>query len=762
MFFTNSSPLNMKPKHLLPLICVSLLSVGYAQESDPVTEVTADHSLTGETPIVLEVEKKAELPDSEVYIGMKEFNPRLTKNLAEKFEAAGAARISSMLKNKKIVRSLNVWKITTICQRETFARIAQSKEGLRFLSAFIRDGEWLEHFLNSGPVGNPDRAVVYMADIFKNHPDFPAKPVLRKLATATALEYARNGWDRKDCLERFAFYKESYESKMLNPVFETLDYWDMRFVVGSGNKGWGSVDSLTWFRDNVRLPVSGYCGAAYQVPYRLENYFGDSIHGSDYYRTFNGLYEAYPEMVREVGAVCGGLSSYGTYAAVANGVPALTMGEPGHCAYAVRVDGVWRACNSVTPLRRSSHWNFYGSEWSMLLLTQEIMSDSEALISSGKYERLGDLFAAVGNEAEARTSYVKGLKEQSRNIARWRDYIDWEVKTGSLDVKAWQSINDSLCKYFALETPEICAKLLSEKVYPQLMPKLTNVNRKIDELSKYHKLVRKMGALQWDFGKELTKQLTSLDSTDKKTLSEFFKMILNNHAKDSEVGGMALAWCQKQADSDPDLKKRFIEDVTKLLARPGSVQKDAIADLADSMILTAEKNDDIEGFQAVGLMMKDRFKKSTLPKYKSPAGELLSKGGLIRFEHFEEDATGLWQHWGILEKSGGSYTSDKDKSNIKATVSLPGIGLIQGVVVITEPMPKDAAKDVAERTILIEGSEDGTSWTKIGETHPIQAINIINGGKDPVRAKKIRVTRTGGGKGKWKLFAVHVYGRRVS
>ena len=85
----------------------------------------------------------------------------------------------------------------------------------------------------------------------------------------------------------------------------------------------------------MKLTAKEYVGACWQAPYKLNNLFGDSIHGSAYYAPFGHLIHA--ERVRNVGGVCGSLSRYGANAARANGIPALTMGEPGHSAYAVRV-----------------------------------------------------------------------------------------------------------------------------------------------------------------------------------------------------------------------------------------------------------------------------------------------------------------------------------------------------------------------------------------------------------------------------------------
>lgn len=320
----------------IPFLTLGLTLAGAQDEAVPSVAPVGESA-----PKTAELALKKDLNPKEVYIGSKEFLPLLTERISEKFKKSSEAQIKQALRTPKVAHSLNVWQLAHLCDRKTFAEIAQPNEttetdnlqagttnetssGLAFLSTFIRDPEWLEGFLNSGPIKNPDNALLYLSDLYATDPELTKNPLYKKLATATALEYARNGWSRKDCHDRYNYFRRSHEYKRLNPQFDTLDYWDMRIVAGCKNENsWGSVKSLTWFRDNVHLPAEQYCGAAYQVPYRLENYFGDSIHGSDYYRNFAGLYESYPDMARNVGAVCGGLSHYGAFSALANGVVAL-------------------------------------------------------------------------------------------------------------------------------------------------------------------------------------------------------------------------------------------------------------------------------------------------------------------------------------------------------------------------------------------------------------------------------------------------------
>ena len=109
---------------------------------------------------------------------------------------------------------------------------------------------------------------------------------------------------------------------------------DMEYTVRSGNTRCDSVNGTAW-----------------QMHYRLQNFFGTSVHSRDYYRPFT--LTAVPSgagLARDVGAVCGGISNYGAACGTANGRRALTGGQPGHCAGAHRsFDGrIWNIDSNVS------------------------------------------------------------------------------------------------------------------------------------------------------------------------------------------------------------------------------------------------------------------------------------------------------------------------------------------------------------------------------------------------------------------------------
>lgn len=749
-----------------------------AEDEATLTEAEVSPAMEESTPTMEKETDDSAISSKEIFVGNPEFSRRLTENLASKMRNVDRLKLRDYLNsNKNFLRSLAVWKITHDVDPKVFSEIAQTSEGLIFLHHFLRDSEWMEHLLSSGPVVNLPLVIQHLAAIYRIDPNCASTNkdalVYKKLATAVALEFARsNIMDTQSVLDRYSFYQSSHKYERLNSVFDELDWWEMRLVAGcKPDNEWGSVASLTWLRDNVRLPAQDYVAGPWQVPYRLENYFGDSIHGSDYYRPFKNIYTNVALRSREVGAVCGGLSHYGTFAALANGVPAMTMGEPGHCAMTVRINkNEWQASNSVS-YPRSAHFTFFGHEWSMLMLTQTIMSQSDLVMKVARQCRAAELATLDNNLDIARDVYMVALKIQPLNYGLWEEYLDWEKGQDALDARAWCNINETVCKIFAKDYSEVCLRLLNAKVYPMLFSKQETVAQKIKEVEKYHKVAHKLNVFEndksreripWKMGKALTTTY-ELMGEDPKKKELMMKMLIANQLADSDFSGDALAWCQKLIEDDPAQMEKFFDDITRVISLSNKKQKNALFALADACMGTAQKNMDVQGFQSVGNMMKRHFPKNALPEYKKFSGDNLSRGGLVVFSSIPEINEDIWKNWGVLEKNGGAYKSGKKPKDPTATVLLPSMARVSGVVLIGTTIPPLPGQKEVLDGLIVECSEDGINWVPLGKVIQNKTVTRLDVQGSPAknnRCKYVRLTREG--TGDWGVSAIHIFGTRLS
>ena len=67
----------------------------------------------------------------------------------------------------------------------------------------------MTNLLHSGPTKNLEKALTYLETIYSQVGEEALKvPATRRIATTTALEFAREGWGEGDMLNRFNYYND--------------------------------------------------------------------------------------------------------------------------------------------------------------------------------------------------------------------------------------------------------------------------------------------------------------------------------------------------------------------------------------------------------------------------------------------------------------------------------------------------------------------------------------------------------------------------
>lgn len=385
---------------------------------------------------------------------------------------------------------------------------AKSKEK-KVLFQVLSSEDWLNGFLYSGRLDNAQEFLSLFMKIAAIDHAMPKDPVARKIAVAIAGEYSRQNCydDPKRVLRRYRFFAKSYRENALNSIFEELDYWDMRIVCGwlsHNGSGWDNETSLRWSRDNVKLPEWGYSGGEiHQLHYRLFSKGGDTVQGADYYKAYvpvftgkNGVNQA--AMSYEVGAVCGGISHFGATGALANGVPAITMGEPGHCAFATRTNNVWYANNSVS-WKRSTHWTQTGErEWAFMIAMQDAFGDRKNCLAAMQRIALAKLFSKTKRADSAEKMAIQAIETQPNNYLVWQEAVEILNKQKTQNPEIWQKLNDLAIEGFAEKYSNVAARCLQKLVYPQLMPLIDNDKKKVETLVSIWKKTEKHGPASWD------------------------------------------------------------------------------------------------------------------------------------------------------------------------------------------------------------------------------------------------------------------------
>ena len=653
-------------------------------------------------------------------------------------------------------------------------KIRANEQGKQFLRRFMGDTSWMGMFLASGPLGkDPARCLRILLDIWQFDPACTKNRHEKTIAMAVALEYGRHDWPVERARNRYAFYRDSRREQRLHPVYDNLKTWEKRWLAGHGISMHGGEASQRWLRDNVKLPIQRYTGACWQVPYRSYNCFGDTVQSWTYYFPFQGSFPSFSQMTRFVGGVCGRLSGYGAAAAVANGIPATTMGEPGHCAYAVRLGrGKWTPAYSLS-WKRGVHVNLYGSSWQMLVLTDRMMSDADAWRKATvhrwqahlheEHARALDPASASASRQKVRddtaiaAAFTLAVKAQRIHYPAWNEFGSWLASGKKTSGQSWREFHEGVLAGLAKDFPYIAWKLISTYAYPAIVD-MNNPNHTIKLFRRFHRALDGWGAGRWPVESVFDTQWKALGDNEDAAFA-FFRKTLAVHRDSEAYLGPLLTWGFGRFGQRPEQRQRFFDLVAAASAKAKTepAESKAILDMASAALTAAEKDRDADMYRTVGHMIDQAAPPPAKPiaERKEFPGELLSEGALTTFGNLSKRwDKPAWRHWFLGSRRPGFFHSD-EVENPWVELELRHYGDLSGIVIVNRETHQDRAVP-----LRVTVSTDGKTWREVAIlSQPKPRWSVDLQGKK-IRAKRIRVTKQG--KGFLHLRNIRVYGRRSS
>ncbi len=283
---------------------------------------------------------------------------------------------------EKTVPELAVWRLLNQVSEPQIKLVQESSYGKAFLKWLAGRPTLLETYLSSGTPNEYNATGLNVwGKIWGTRLDSREEGVYQRLAVATALTFAAPFGHMADGApvdptKRYNYFADAYKKGLLFPYFEKGAPWELRYVVSS----WARDDDMDWVRAKVdpKLKNQESIGdACWMVPYRDTNAKGVSVQEGSKYYDYKPMTL---QLMVEVGGVCGAISRFGTSVCQAYGIPAMPLGQPGHCAHVWRnQEGSWKLGQDISSWPQSWQHDgiriLFGARPSYLVLYDKAVTD---------------------------------------------------------------------------------------------------------------------------------------------------------------------------------------------------------------------------------------------------------------------------------------------------------------------------------------------------------------------------------------------------
>lgn len=613
---------------------------------------------------------------------------------------------------------------------EAFRALMRRPGGADFLSTLFGDQAWLEALFANGEPRTSWSATLGALETLAHLYDL-ADARLRRWAVAAALNAG------EDPTPMVLFFRNLLALRDRGHLWkgaEALSVAQLRYVFLPDQ---APAESLLYLAARHNVPPRRYDGVCWFPPYRLFNFFGESIHGADYYPPWRHAYLRHQE-ARLVGGVCGALSYYGSAAAKAAGVPSTPAGQPGHCAYTLwkPSEARWCLAYNVNPYSETHFdpWDRKGP------FSQEELA-AVAFAHPGRLEALRAFWQIEVRKPkdyapEADNAYREALAlcPPALTIARaWGDWLAACPDTPAAALSAYiGTVAESLRGY-----PECLLRTLERAVLPALV-KVAPSEEVVKTLCALQPALRQPETKSdepCNFAALFERQLKLLGEDDAPRF-QFLAAALDAQFGTPDAFGQLLRWAAGKTLQDPARAKRFIALLTELLERRGHPAQNPGKFLAGA-IREASQADNLEAFNALcdlqDALAADKRAPYDFPGLPENTEPLLSGRALLRIS-----TTSGWDHPEAyrhlldgLDPTEICHTAEE--STPWAEVRLPGMVELSAVYLLNR-------SHLYERLVpfTLEASPDGTTWYPLGSSTEAQERYLFTFA--PIKARHVRVT----------------------
>lgn len=618
------------------------------------------------------------------------------------------------IKNDEYMHSAMLTELIRCTGAEVMTELAGDKKKAKFLEAFCKDSAWLEFYLGGGLV--PYQTPVGLDVLYRIWQEEDGKVKNKALAVALASLWGggetspqqpltKMNPDRFNPVWRYKFFLKQEQENKLHPNYPKLRPWELRFVVGIAGQDWDDK-SFEWAAENINMPWDQYHSACWAATYTDPSRFGDSVQGGAYNMPYSVMSDA--ETTHRNGGVCGALSHLGCFAAMAHGIPATTVGQPGHCAYGYRLErGKW--VGGFGGPDGGMHNQIFGHRApTSYTLMETVFGDDKGVATAYRKSYAARALEAAGDSAGAIDMWQSALKDSPLHPF-FRKELHRLMKDADTSANSWH-------EYLMATIPLYVENgFAAVDMTADLEQEIAAMNdaQKIDIYSAMHTMIAGSKS-SWavkctDIIKNQTATLS--ENMQETYLTRVFG--IHMHAGDGTVFGQVLEWAVAEfcgGEKEAIFSRAFAVAAEKA---PTSGSGEADAEKSKRMmaaynkaIVAAEQSRSAPAFQSLIQAAKKSGASSTAPVQLNSLAAMQGKAAKAAL--FRISTSAQWDtpttHLDITTPDGGKcHTNKEEKPHF--IIELPNASTVTGCIV-----RKTDGNEGRMKKATVYTSSDGATW----------------------------------------------------
>lgn len=615
-----------------------------------------------------------------------------------------AADVLQMAMLLEVIRTTDAGVMTTFA--------AESDKKKQFLAEFAADAAWQELYLGCGLV--PHKTDVGIDVMYRIWEEEQGNVRNKKLSVALASVWGGGETDKNPPIAsknpaqynpvwRYKFFCKNADNPKMHPNYKNLRPWELRFTVGIPQQDWDD-QSFEWALENINVPWDRYDYACWAAVYTNPSKFGDSVQGGMYNYPYADI--SWAQATHLNGGVCGAMSHLGCVAAMAHGIPSYTVGQPGHCAYGIRLKrGEW--VGGFGGPDGGMHNRIFGNQApTSYLLMETVFKDDAVIENAYRHSFCAKALDAIGEKDAAIAMWKKTLEISPLHPFFRASLHKLLIEKGISPQQAYDYLAQLIPLY---KGNGFSAVNVAEDMKP-LIDGMTD-EQKVDLYSKMHEMIAATPS-SWAVTctPVIEKQSTSIKSESARAafLTSVFATHMN--AEDVTTFGQILEWAVKTY-----VENGQVDTFSKAFSKAASSASPAKGDKAE------EKTKKMQEAYAKAIIAAESARSA--PAFKSLTEAAVAMGGKctvntpIKAEAPGKPAEGIlfrisstcrydmpaW-HANVMTPTGGKCHTDKEEKPYMV-VELPEKTALAGCII-----RKTEGNEGRMKKATVYTSEDGATW----------------------------------------------------